>query len=76
VLFGNLKLVSVKGKPWELFDLANDRSESHDLSSSNSDKVQELSELWTRTAHEFMELAMREPPPADAPRKRAKGAKQ
>jgi arylsulfatase len=39
---GNWKLVALAGKPWELYDLENDRVESHDLASAHPEKVKEL----------------------------------
>lgn len=59
---GDWKLVAEANKPWELFNLANDRSESHNLAESQPDKVRELETLWKKVGQEFAELAMREPP--------------
>jgi arylsulfatase len=43
---GNWKLTAVDGKDWELYDLAEDRSETNDLSQTQPDKVQELAAQW------------------------------
>ncbi|MEM7560107.1 MAG: arylsulfatase, partial [Planctomycetota bacterium] len=43
---GDDKLVSVKGRPWELYDLAEDRSELTDLSKRQPTRAKELKELW------------------------------
>jgi arylsulfatase A-like enzyme len=42
----NWKLVASHDQPWELYDLANDRSESVDLASQNPDLVKKLTEAW------------------------------
>lgn len=49
---GNWKLVRLgaKGK-WELYDIAKDRSELHDLARDHPAKAQELAKLWEREAH-------------------------
>jgi arylsulfatase A-like enzyme len=54
---GDWKLVSARDAPWELYDLAHDRMENHDLADKNSDKVRELGQLWSNTTNEFLELA-------------------
>ncbi len=46
VRVGDLKLVSLDSKPWELYDMSKDREELHDLSASMPDKVNSLSALW------------------------------
>ncbi len=43
---GDRKLVSARGGPWELYDLAADRSELHDLSRINEQEAAELRNLW------------------------------
>ena len=42
---GPWKLVSRHGKPWELFDLSTDRSETHDLAAEQPERVAELTAL-------------------------------
>ena len=32
--------------PWELYDLAHDRTETHDLAAAQPDKVKELAAAW------------------------------
>ncbi len=54
---GDWKLVSAGDGPWELYDLKHDRTENHDLSVENSDKVRDLAQLWSATTAEFVELA-------------------
>jgi arylsulfatase A-like enzyme len=54
---GDWKIVSAgKDGPWELYDLANDRSESHDLAAKYPARVRELSERWTPHLQEFRSL--------------------
>ena len=36
------RLVTAYGQPWQLYDLTNDRTETHDLAATRTDKVQEL----------------------------------
>lgn len=43
---GDWKLTAVDGKPWELYNLANDRSETKDLSGTHSEMVQTLAANW------------------------------
>lgn len=42
------KLTAVDGKDWELYNLANDRSETTDLSNSHPEIVQKLSNSWEK----------------------------
>jgi arylsulfatase len=43
---GRWKLVAKENQPWELYDLAKDRSELHDLAAKQPGKVAELSAKW------------------------------
>jgi arylsulfatase A-like enzyme len=43
---GDMKLVAEYGKPWELYDLANDRVETKNLAGERPDLVRELSEAY------------------------------
>ncbi len=50
---GNWKLVASFNQPWELYDLANDRTELNDLATASPDIVQRLSaayDSWTKHA--------------------------
>ena len=47
---GRWKLVSRENQPWELYDLAADRTESVDLSSKHPRRVKSLSGQWDRWA--------------------------
>ena len=58
VRIGDWKLVSWgMNRPWELFDLRVDRSETKNLASQLPDKVKELEARWTVRLNEFEELA-------------------
>jgi arylsulfatase A-like enzyme len=56
---GDWKLVAAKGDTWELFNLATDRTETHDLAREHPEKVRELSEHWQRLWDEFAAIARR-----------------
>jgi arylsulfatase len=43
---GQWKLVSKQAKGWELYDIATDRAELHDLAAKYPDRVRELSAQW------------------------------
>ena len=47
-------------KPWELYDLRTDRSETHNLAAQHPGKVQELKQVWTRHLDEFEALVSQE----------------
>ena len=47
---GQWKLVGVNKKPWELYDMEADRTETNDLASSNPDKVKELDAIYQKWA--------------------------
>jgi len=54
---GNWKLVAANNQPWELYNLAEDRTESNDLATSNPEKLHEMDNEWTRLLHEIREVA-------------------
>jgi len=65
VRVGDWKVVSLgMSDPWELYNLHDDRSEMHDLSSSDPAKTKELATLWEEKMEEFRELASRYHPPS------------
>lgn len=43
---GNWKMSALKGKPWELFNLAVDRTETTDLSAKYPDRIREMEKQW------------------------------
>ena len=49
---GDLKVVSVKGRPWELYDLGQDRSELNNLAKSRPDDLKRMRELWFEIAEQ------------------------
>jgi arylsulfatase A-like enzyme len=53
LIVGDRKIVAVKGGPWELYDLGNDRIESHDLAASRPETVKELAAIWSRLDEEY-----------------------
>ncbi|WP_145087767.1 arylsulfatase [Aureliella helgolandensis] len=53
---GEFKLVAAKGEPWQLYNLANDRAESHDLISGLPQKAAALQAEWERMTSEFESL--------------------
>jgi len=54
---GDWKLVAARDEPWELFNLANDRTESDDLAEEQPDRVDELEAEWESILAEFREVA-------------------
>ncbi len=46
VRVGDLKLVSLAGRPWELYDMSKDREELHDLTSAQPAQAKSLAALW------------------------------
>jgi arylsulfatase len=54
---GDWKLVSARDRPWELFDLATDRTETRDLATENPSRVRELSGRWQQRMEEFTTIA-------------------
>lgn len=51
---GDWKIVAAgKNAPWELYNLATDRAESHDLASRHPDRLQELVTLWKSRDAEY-----------------------
>ena len=51
---GDWKVVSAgPDGPWELYDLASDRAENHDLAAAHPGKVKELAALWDRADEEY-----------------------
>jgi arylsulfatase len=59
---GDWKLVSEgMTSPWELYNLAHDRSETRDLSESEPLRVQTLADKWNAVLGEFTSLALSSP---------------
>jgi len=47
---GDWKLVALKDEPWRLYNLAKDRTETNDIASSQSQRVQNMSRKWNQWA--------------------------
>jgi arylsulfatase len=61
IRIGDWKLVSEgMDSPWELYNLAADRSETKDLSQSEPDRVKSLAGKWQSVLDEFKALATRQ----------------
>ena len=43
---GDWKLVAEHGKPWELYNLARDRSEQHDLATAEPKRAARMAAAW------------------------------
>jgi arylsulfatase len=56
---GDWKLVADRDRPWELYNLAVDRAENHNLAAEDPPRVNKLEQLWIKTTREFEELARR-----------------
>ena len=54
---GDWKIVSAVDEPWELFDLAADRTESNNLAPDNSEKVKEMEKEWETILAGIREVA-------------------
>lgn len=66
---GDWKLVAAgKDRPWELFDLAHDRTETRDLAAERTGIVRELSDRWRQRRDAFYTLARRDLEQASPPR--------
>jgi arylsulfatase A-like enzyme len=58
---GDWKVVAAgKAGPWQLFDLATDRTETRDLASQQPERLRELERLWEQHRDEFYALARRD----------------
>lgn len=65
---GDWKLVAKHGQPPELYNLADDPTETKNLASEQEETVKELSAEFDRLAESFRQLAAQDPPPkADGP---------
>jgi arylsulfatase len=47
--------VAVSEEPWELYNLAADRTETNNLAESNPDKLKELEKTWTTILYKLRE---------------------
>ena len=68
VRVGDRKLVRRGQGPWELYDLASDRTEQHDLAADHPDEVAQLTRQWRTWARRSQVLPK---PPAKKSKKKA-----
>ena len=54
------KLVAAKDQPWELFNLAKDRTETQNLATQLPLKARELSQLWLAKQNDFIKTVAAE----------------
>ena len=73
IRIGDWKLVADHTKPWELYDLSKDRSETKNLASVYPEKVKEMEQAWIKHGEELHALAMQDPAPKGAGKKQNAG---
>jgi arylsulfatase A-like enzyme len=54
---GDWKIVSARDEPWELYDLAGDRTESHNLALDHPEQVEEMGKEWEKILAGIREVA-------------------
>jgi arylsulfatase len=59
---GDWKLVAAKDEPWELFNLAKDRTETRNLAAEHPEILARLENQWEGTLRTFVELASKRQP--------------
>jgi len=63
IRMGNWKLTAIgKDGPWELYDMARDRSEQRDLSSGEKPRVEKMAALWTEQDAAYAKTRESAPP--------------
>ena len=76
VRVGDSKLVAERNRPWELYDLARDRTETRNRASAEPERVDALEAEWNRIAEECRALAASDGSEARAhPQPRARAPK-
>jgi arylsulfatase len=68
IRLGDWKLVADHDKPFELYNIRTDRSESHNVAADYPGKVKELEEAWTRHMEDFRKTATQDLPPRQTAR--------
>ena len=63
---GDWKLVSFQSEPWELYNLAQDRTELHDVAAQHPDIVKRMEQQWTDMAKNVLQAPAREYQPVAA----------
>lgn len=74
IRMGDWKLVADHKKPWELYDLSKDRSETKNLADRYPPKISVLEKAWMQHSEEFHQLALQDPPAHQAKKKPGKNA--
>jgi arylsulfatase len=59
IRLGDWKLVASRDEPWELYDLATDRTETQNLARQYPEKVRELARRWQQRHDELVAIAVR-----------------
>jgi len=59
---GDFKLVRSKGSPWELYNLALDRTETQNLAADQPERLKEMIDRWDERAKQFSEERTRQLP--------------
>jgi len=63
IRIGDWKLIATgESGPWELYDLARDRSEQRDLASAQPDRARQFAAKWKETDDEFTRVRESSPP--------------
>jgi arylsulfatase A-like enzyme len=50
IIEGDFKLVALENRPWELYNLSQDRTEMENLAASHPDRVRAMSTQWDNWA--------------------------
>jgi arylsulfatase A-like enzyme len=69
VRLGDWKAVAAKDEAWEVFNLANDRSETRNLAKKNPSRTKELVAAWDQRMEEIRKVALMDLPAKKAGRK-------
>jgi arylsulfatase len=56
---GDWKLVSFRNHPWELYNMADDRTELHDLAKQHPERLQKMVATWTEMAEQVLQAPKR-----------------
>ncbi|MCD6304368.1 MAG: arylsulfatase [Planctomycetes bacterium] len=78
VRMGKWKLVALRGRPWELYDMDADRCELHNLADKKPDLVAKLSATWeayAKRTHVFPNRPPKKPKPPRKPKPAGKKQK-
>ena len=73
---GPWKLVAKENKPWELYDIDQDRAELHDLAAAETERVQSMAAAWETWAARAQVLPVGTWKKQNLPKKRRKNGKE